>query len=91
MVTLGLSLMLYEAANKAAFVTGGADGLQGVEVWPVLGTWRFDLYGRVAYLYSLAVLFVLFLVARLIVVSPFGLSLRASAAMRGARPRSACR
>jgi branched-chain amino acid transport system permease protein len=76
MVTLGLSLMLYEAANKAAFVTGGADGLQGVEVWPVLGTFRFDLWGRTAYLYSLTVLFVLFLLARLIVASPFGLSLR---------------
>jgi branched-chain amino acid transport system permease protein len=86
MVTLGLSLMLYEAANKAAFVTGGADGLQGVEVWPVLGTWRFDLYGRVAYLYSLAVLFLLFLVARLVVVSPFGLSLRA---IRGNARRAA--
>jgi branched-chain amino acid transport system permease protein len=76
MVTLGLSLMLYEAANKAAFVTGGADGLQGVEIWPVFGIWRFDLWGRTAYLYSLAVLFVLFLLAMLIVRSPFGLSLR---------------
>jgi branched-chain amino acid transport system permease protein len=77
MVTLGLGLMLYEAANKAAFVTGGADGLQGVEVWPILGLWRFDLYGRTAALYSLAVLFLLFLLARLLVASPFGWSLRA--------------
>jgi branched-chain amino acid transport system permease protein len=76
MVSLGVSLMLYEAANKAAFLTGGADGLQGVEVWPVLGLWRFDLFGRVAYLYSLATLLVFFLLARLIVASPFGLSLR---------------
>ena len=42
----------------------------------MLGIWRFDLYGRTAYLYSLAVLFVLFLLARLLVASPFGLSLR---------------
>lgn len=76
MVTLGVSLMLYEAANKAAFLTGGSDGLQGVEIWPLLGLWRFDLYGRTAYLYSLAVLFLLFMLARLIVASPFGLSLR---------------
>ena len=76
MVTLGLGLMLYEAANKASDLTGGADGLQGVEVWPLLGAFRFDLYGRTAYLYALAVLFVLFLLARLIVASPFGLSLR---------------
>ena len=86
MVTLGLSLMLYEAANKAHFITGGADGLQGVEVWPVLGLWRFDLFGRTAYLYSLAVLFLLFLVARLIAASPFGLSLRA---IRGNARRAA--
>ncbi|WP_203070181.1 branched-chain amino acid ABC transporter permease [Falsiroseomonas ponticola] len=77
MVTLGLGLMLYEAANKAAFLTGGADGLQGVEIWPVFGLWRFDLWGRTAYLYSLAVLFLLFLLAQLLVRSPFGLSLRA--------------
>jgi branched-chain amino acid transport system permease protein len=86
MVTLGLSLMLYEAANKAAVVTGGADGLQGIEVWPVLGIWRFDLHGRTAYLYSLAALFVLFLLARLVVASPFGLSLRA---IRGNAVRAA--
>lgn len=77
MVTLGLGLMLYEAANKAATITGGADGLQGMEIWPLFGVWRFDLWGRTAYLYSLAVLFVLFLLARLLVASPFGLCLRA--------------
>ncbi len=77
MVTLGLGLMLYEAANKAATITGGADGLQGVEVWPLFGAFRFDLYGRTAYLYSLGVLFVLFMMARLLMASPFGLSLRA--------------
>ena len=76
MVTLGIAMMLFEAANKAAWLTGGADGLQGVEVWPVLGIWRFDLYGRTAFLYSLAVLFLLFLLARLVVASPFGLALR---------------
>ena len=76
MVTLGIAMMLYEAANKAAWLTGGADGLQGVEIWPVLGLWRFDLYGRTAFLYSLAVLAALFWLARLIVASPFGLALR---------------
>lgn len=76
MVTLGLSLMLYEAANKLAWLTGGADGLQGMEVGPVLGIWRFDMFGRTAYLYSLAVLFALFWLARLVVASPYGLALR---------------
>lgn len=76
MVTLGIGLMLFEAANKAAFVTGGVDGLSGVTMWKLLGLWEFGLVGKVAYLYSLAVLFVVFLVMRRLVHSPFGLALR---------------
>ena len=76
MLTLGLGLLLHEAANSASWLTGGADGLQGVNVRPLLETFRFDLYGRTAYAYSLAVLFLCFLVARRIIHSPFGLALR---------------
>jgi branched-chain amino acid transport system permease protein len=75
MVTLGIALMLREVANQFPNITGGADGLQGVTMSPVLGQFRFDLYGHTAYVYSLIVLFVLFVVARRIVRSPFGLSL----------------
>jgi len=75
MLTLGIGLLLHEVANSATWLTGGADGLQGVKVTSVLG-FRFDLYGRTAYSYSLATLFVCFLVARRIVHSPFGLALR---------------
>ncbi|TMH45719.1 MAG: branched-chain amino acid ABC transporter permease [Betaproteobacteria bacterium] len=75
MLTLGLGLLLAEAANSASWLTGGADGLQGVKTAPLLG-FKFDLYGRTAYAYSLAVLFLLFLVARRIIHSPFGLALR---------------
>ncbi len=77
MVTLGVALILYELANSLAWLTGGADGLQGVVMGPVLGLFDFDIFGRTAYLYSLGVLFVLFLVARRVANSPFGLSLRA--------------
>jgi branched-chain amino acid transport system permease protein len=76
MVTMGIGLMLFEAANKAAFITGGVDGLSGVAMWKLFGAFPFDLAGGTAYLYSLAVLFILFAVARRIVNSPFGLSLR---------------
>ena len=76
MVTLGIGLLLYEAANKAAFITGGVDGLSGVTMWKLLGVFAFDLGGKVAYLYSLAVLIVLFVLMRRLVNSPFGLSLR---------------
>lgn len=77
MVTLGVAMLLYEAANKAAWLTGGADGLQGVWIDPLFGRFEFDLFGTTAYGYALAVTFVLFLIARRIVTSPYGLSLRA--------------
>jgi branched-chain amino acid transport system permease protein len=77
MVTLGVALVAYELANKFAEITGGADGLQGVTMAPILGTWRFDMFGHNAYIYTLVWLFVLFLLARRIVNSPFGLSLQA--------------
>jgi len=76
MVTLGIGLMLFEAANKAAFLTGGVDGLSGVAMRPLLGRFEFDLSGKTAYLYSLAVLLAMFVLMRRIVASPFGLSLR---------------
>src|SRR5207237_2353767 len=77
MITLGMGLLLEQAANSASWLTGGADGLQGVKMWPIFNAFRFDLYGKTAYLYSLIVLFLVFLVARRILNSPFGLSLRA--------------
>jgi branched-chain amino acid transport system permease protein len=76
MVTLGVSMMLYEGANKLTNFTGGVDGLQGVVIKPVLGLFSFDLHGKTAYWYSVAVLFVMFWLARRLVHSPFGLSLR---------------
>lgn len=77
MVTLGIALLLRELANKFSDITGGFDGLQGIVIDPILGLFSFDLYGKVGFIYCLVVLFVLFLLARLIVHSPFGLSLRA--------------
>lgn len=76
MITLGLGLLLHEAANSASALTGGADGLQGVKMWPIFGAFKFDLFGTTAYVYSLVVLFLTVLVARRIIHSPFGLSLR---------------
>ena len=77
MVTLGIALLLFELANRLDWITGGADGLQGITMGPLLGLFEFDLYGRTAFVYSTTVLFALFLVARRVVHSPFGLSLRA--------------
>ncbi len=77
MVTLGVALILLELANKLDWLTGGADGLQGVVMGPLLGTFEFDLAGRTAAYYSLAVLAVFFVLARRLVHSPFGATLKA--------------
>jgi branched-chain amino acid transport system permease protein len=77
MVTLGIALLLEALAERFSGITGGTDGLQGIEMAPLLGLFEFDMFGRTGFFYSLAVLFVLFLLARRIVHSPFGLSLRA--------------
>ncbi len=76
MVTLGVASILYELANKLDDITGGADGLQGVVMGPLVG-FDFDLAGRVAYAYTIVVLIVVLLLARRLVHSPFGASLQA--------------
>lgn len=76
MITLGLGFLLHEAANQASWLTGGSDGLQGVNIGPLFGRLPFDLYGYTGYAYSLTVLFVVFLAVRRLIHSPFGLSLR---------------
>jgi branched-chain amino acid transport system permease protein len=77
MVTLGIGLILMELANKMSWLTGGADGLQGVVMGPLLGQFEFDLRGQTAAGYSLVVLLVLFALARRLVNSPFGATLMA--------------
>jgi branched-chain amino acid transport system permease protein len=77
MVTLGVALILLELANKLDWLTGGADGLQGVNLGPLLGTFAFDLSGRTAAYYSLTVLLLFFFFARRFVHSPFGATLKA--------------
>jgi branched-chain amino acid transport system permease protein len=77
MVTLGIALLLEALAERFSDITGGTDGLQGIEMPPILGLFAFDMFGKVGFFYCLGVLFLLFLLARRIVHSPFGLSLRA--------------
>ena len=77
MVTLGVALVLLELANKLDWLTGGTDGIQGLVFSPVLGAFEFDLAGRTAAYYSLVVLVLLFYIARRIVNSPFGATLKA--------------
>ncbi len=76
MITLGLGFLVLEAANAAHWLTGGADGLQGIQIGKLFGMFEFDLWGHTAYIYSLVVLFIVFLAVRRLTNSPFGLALR---------------
>jgi branched-chain amino acid transport system permease protein len=75
MLTLAVAALIAEAANQAHDLTGGDDGLQLPKLRPVLGLFRFDLWGHTAYLYAAVVLLVWFFLSWRIVRSPFGRSL----------------
>lgn len=75
MLTLAIGALVLESANQLRSLTGGDDGLQGIRMTPLLGAFRFDLWGHTAYLYSLAVLVAWFMLAWRIARAPFGRSL----------------
>ncbi len=75
MLTLAITSLCFEVANKATAWTGGADGLGGFSVRPIVGLFKFDMVGKTAYLYCLVVLFASWWVVRRLVYSPFGASL----------------
>jgi branched-chain amino acid transport system permease protein len=83
MLTIALLQVFHEVANRAAKITGGDDGLSGIMPSPVFGIFDFDLYGKTAYLYALAVLVVSYFILRKIVESPFGLVSRGIRSDRG--------
>jgi branched-chain amino acid transport system permease protein len=76
MITLAITSMLEEFAVTAKSITGGDDGLTGYTIQPVLGIFPFDIYFQTAYFYSMAALALCFIIARIVVNSPFGLTVR---------------
>lgn len=76
MLTLALATLLHELANSFKSVTGGADGLFGFKIAPVLGLYHFDLAGRTAYWYGAGVMAVVFFLCKALVNSPFGLTVK---------------
>src|SRR6478609_4972335 len=56
MVTLGIALLLEALAERFSNITGGTDGLQGIEIQPIFGEIAFDMFGKTGFFYSLAVL-----------------------------------
>jgi branched-chain amino acid transport system permease protein len=75
MLTLAVAAVCLEIANKATPITGGADGLSGVTVAPILGLFTFDMYGKTAYLWSLVLVFGGWWLIRRLIYSPFGAAL----------------
>ncbi len=75
LVTLGIGSLLYEAANRARSLTGGADGLPDFEIGPILGRFDFDFLGRTAFFYTLVALVLVYGAMWRITTSPFGLAL----------------
>ena len=76
MLTLAVATLLHELANSFKSVTGGADGLFGYKIAPLLGTFSFDLAGRTAYWYGAGVMAVVFFLCKALVNSPFGLAVK---------------
>src|SRR6516162_6997128 len=56
MVTLGIALLLEALAESFSNITGGTDGLQGIEIQPIFGQIPFDMFGKTGFFYSLIVL-----------------------------------
>jgi len=76
MVTLAFAVIAYEFANKAVWLTRGDDGLGGIKLMPLLGVFQWTALGQTAYWYALGWLFVLFLLIRTVLSSPFGVALQ---------------
>ena len=76
MLTIAVAAICHEIANKARDITGGADGLRGIRMEPVLGMFAFDFVGTTGFWYALAVVVVIFVFLALLTRAPFGLSLR---------------
>lgn len=74
MMTIAFAQILLEIANKWRSVTGGDDGLYGIQMSPVLGLFRFDFAGQTAFFYSTILLLICFALLRRLVASPFGLT-----------------
>ncbi len=75
MLTLAAAILVQEAGNYRSDITGGYDGVPGMEIWKLFGVFENDLYGRTYYVYVGVLLFVVWFVLRRIVYSPFGAAL----------------
>lgn len=76
MLSIAVAEVLRETANQARDLTGGADGLRGIRMEPLLGIWEFDFIGRTGYWYALTVMVLVLVFLMIVTRAPFGLSAR---------------
>ena len=76
MLTVAFGEIALSLVQKWRAWTGGDDGLTGFTMSPLFGRFSFDLEGRTAALYAIIVLTVGLYLARRLVDSPFGLTIR---------------
>jgi branched-chain amino acid transport system permease protein len=76
-LSIAVGQLVAALANKLQWLTGGSDGLSGITPGKIFGIYGFDMYSRTAYLFSLALLVIVFLALSRLVGSPFGLMCRA--------------
>ncbi len=75
-LSIAVGQLVASLANKLSWLTGGSDGLSGIAPGKVFGIFGFDMYSRTAFLFSLGVLVITFVVLQRFVRSPFGLMCR---------------
>ncbi|QUS41348.1 branched-chain amino acid ABC transporter permease [Tardiphaga alba] len=75
-LSIAVGQLVAGLANKLSWLTGGSDGLSGIEPGKVFGIFGFDMYSRTGFLFSLGVLVITFIVLKRFVSSPFGLMCR---------------
>jgi branched-chain amino acid transport system permease protein len=75
-LSIAVVQLAHEAANKLSAWTGGSDGLSGIAPSALLGMFRFDLFGRTAFIMAVVMLLLVFVILRVVVRSPFGMLCR---------------
>ena len=77
MLTLSSVFLASEVANKAAWLTGGVDGLTGVNTAAIFGVFEFDLFGQTGFFYAAAIFIAVWFALRWLVHAPFGQMMQA--------------
>ena len=77
MITIATVMLLAEVVRRFSAITGGTDGLLGIDIAPLFGRFEFDFMGQVGFVYSYVVVLGMFLLVRQVLRSPFGYGLRA--------------